>query len=155
MLQQHLKQNKDSITARWIDQTINTYGPEMVRFLKQEKDQFANPVRNTIVTSLKDILEGILNSKNIDELYPELEEIVKLRAVQDFSPSSALSFLFSLKNIIRDEVNSTDQIEITSTEMQVMDDKIDTLLKMAFDIYSNRFFLGFFNNYAFFIFCSR
>ena len=99
MLLQFLEQNRESILAKWIDQTIKTYGPEMVNFLKKEKNQFANPVRNTIVTSIEQIYDGFLNSILIDEFYPKLEEIIKLRAVQDFSPSNSLSFLFGLKKI--------------------------------------------------------
>ena len=136
MLQQFLEQNRDTISKKWIDQTFLTYQPEMVRFLKGKKNQFANPVRNTILTSLEKIYDGILISKITDEFYPELEDIIKLRAVQDFSPSNALSFLFSFKKIVREEIEKMDEDVSSSKELQNFNDKIDALIRLSFDIYS-------------------
>ena len=136
MLQNFLKQNRESILQKWLDQTINTYEPEMVRFLKREKNQFSNPVRNTIVTSLEKIFDGILNGIGVDE-YHGLEEMIKLRAVQEFSPSEALSFLFDLKKIIRKELINSDQKDEIITETCLFDEKFDTLFSLAFDVYSD------------------
>jgi hypothetical protein len=138
MLQKFLKENRDSILQRWIDQTIDTYEPEMVRFLKKEKNQFSNPVRNTIITSLERIYDGILagNGVDIDE-YHGLEEIIKVRAVQDFSPSDALSFLFNLKKIIRMVSLKSEQKPETVEELYDIDERFDTLFKRAFDLYNN------------------
>jgi hypothetical protein len=136
MLKDFLRQNSDFILREWFDQTINTYQPEMVRFLKAEKDPFSNPVRNTIVTSLGKIYEGILSGK--DTGYVDgLEEIIKIRAVQDFSPSVALSFLFNLKNIIRIEISKIDQNAETLRALYDLDKGFDTLYKQAFDIYND------------------
>ena len=137
MLQQFLRQNGDSILGKWLDQTINSYGSEMVRFLQREKNQFANPVRNTIVTSTKEIYDAFLNNAAFDKNYPGLEEIIKLRAVQDFSPSEALSFLFYLKNIVRQELADNQQFDIPKTELAEFEDKMDKLTGLAFDIYTD------------------
>ena len=98
MLQKFLKQNREDILQKWFYQTISTYEPEMVRFLKKEINQFSNPIRNTILTSLEKIYDGLLNGLGLEE-YHGLEELIKIRAVQDFSPSKALSFLFGLKKL--------------------------------------------------------
>jgi AAA+ ATPase superfamily predicted ATPase len=132
MLQVFLKQNRESILQKWTDQTIGTYGPEMVRFLKKEKNQFSNPVRNTIVTSLENIYNCILDEKVVDD-YQGLHEIIKLRAVQDFSPSKALAFLFDLKKIIRKDLIENNKQDLIIS----VDDKFDTLLGQAFDIYND------------------
>ena len=135
MLQNLLIQNKDSIVQEWVDQTINTYGPEMVRFLKKEKNQFSNPVRNTIITSLKKIFDSIFTGDSIDD-YNGLEEIIKIRAVQDFSPSDALSFIFDLKKIIRTELSKIEQKSETIDEFYKIDQRFDALYRQAFDIYN-------------------
>ena len=135
MLQNLLIQNKNSIVQEWVDQTINTYGPEMVRFLKKEKNQFSNPVRNTIITSLKKIFDSIFTGDSID-YYNGLEEIIKIRAVQDFSPSDALSFIFDLKKIIRTELSKIEQKSETIDEFYIIDQRFDALYRQAFDIYN-------------------
>jgi len=136
MLKQYLQQNRESILRGWFELTINTYGPEMVRFLKKEKNQFSNPVGNIIITSLESIYDGILNGDGVDE-YHGLEEIIKVRAVQDFSPSNALSFLFDLKNIIRTSFSKNEQKPETMEELADFDKRFDLLLMRAFDIYNN------------------
>jgi hypothetical protein len=135
MLLQLLEQKRETILKRWIDQTIQTYEPEMVRFLKKEKNQFANPVRSTVITCLEKIYSGILKGIGVDECWG-LEEIIKLRAVQDFSPSSALSFLFAIKKIVREELENSDQYNELIKELCVFEERIDTLIGMAFDIYT-------------------
>ena len=137
MLQQILEQNKDNIIAEWVEQIINTYQPEMVGFLHKEKNQFANPVRNTLLTSTEKIYNALLNNINFDTNYPGLEEIIKLRTVQDFSPSQALSFLFILKDIIRNELQNTDQSNQSIKELNEFEGKMDKLTALAFDIYMN------------------
>jgi len=136
MLDKFLKQNRESILQVWFEQTINTYGPEMVRFLKKEKDQFSNPVRNTIITSLDRIYDGIVSGNHVDE-HHGLEEIIKVRAVQDFSPSDALSFLFDFKKIIRTAFTKSEQEPETLVELADFDQRFDIVLKKAFDIYNN------------------
>ena len=136
MLQKFLMQNRDSILQKWVDQTIKTYNPEMVRFLKKEINQFSNPVRNTILNSLEKIFDGLLNGLGVEE-YHGLEEIIKIRAVQDFSPSEALSFLFDLKKIIRTELINSDQKGDILSETCIFDEKFDTLFVLGFDLYNN------------------
>jgi len=136
MLQKFLKENRDTILQKWVDQTINTYEPEMVRFLKKEKNQFSNPVRNTILTSLEKIIDSMLNGIGVEE-YHGLEDMIKLRAVQEFSPSEALSFLFNLKKIIRKGLLESKQSDQIISEACIMDEKFDTLYALAFDIYND------------------
>jgi hypothetical protein len=136
MLIYFLKQNRESILREWFNQTVNTYEPEMTRFLKREKNQFSNPVRNTIITSLEKIYDNILNGDSIEDI-DGLLEIIKVRAVQDFSPSDALSFLFDLKKIIRSELLKNEQNIDTMNELYDFDEKFDSLLKTAFNFYND------------------
>jgi hypothetical protein len=135
MLQQFLEQKRDIILKNWIDQTFNTYKPEMVRFLRKESNQFANPVGHTIITCLEKLYDSLLKGIGVSE-YQELEELIKVRAVQDFSPSNSLSFIFDLKKIVRDELADSEQLENLIRELCIFEEKIDTLLALAFDLYT-------------------
>ena len=136
MLLNFLEDNKDRIIDKWVNQTFQTYQPEMVRFLKGTKNPFANPVRTTIINSLQSIYDGILSSKNTDEFYPELEAIIKLRSIQDFTPSDSLSFLFMLKTIVWEEIGTADSSALSSEEFHRFNEKLDALIKLSFDIYT-------------------
>ena len=135
MIKDFLQQNKEALLQEWFDLTVKTYEPEMARFLKAEKDQFSNPVRNTIITSFENIFDTILSENGyVDKI--GLEEIIKVRAVQDFSPSDALSFLFDLKKIIRSKLANSESHTNSVIELQKLDEQFDSLLKQAFDIYN-------------------
>lgn len=135
MLQQLLEQKRDIILKKWVDLTFNTYKPEMVRFLRKETNQFANPVGHTIITCLEKLYDSLLKGIGVSE-YQELEELIKVRAVQDFSPSNSLSFIFDLKKIVREELADNGQLENLVRELCVFEEKIDTLLALAFDLYT-------------------
>jgi hypothetical protein len=137
MLQRQLEQNRDSILRKWFEYTINTYKPEMIRFLKRDKNPFSNPVRHTIVTGLERIFDGIVSEINIETCYQGLDEIIKLRAVQSFSPSRALAFIFDLKEIVRNVLQSDPSALSMDKDLQVFEENLDRLIRLAFDIYSN------------------
>ena len=137
MLQQFLEQNKETIIAKWIEEIIDTYEPEMIKFLHKENNQFANPVRNTIITSANNIYAAIIDRKQIDKSFPGLEDLIKLRAVQDFSPSHAVLFMFQLKNIINNTVEISDQFEISIKQLIEFNNYLDTLIQIAFDVYTD------------------
>lgn len=137
MLTKLLVQHRDTILEKWIDATMSSYKPEMVRFLKKEKNPFSNPVRQTIVTSLEKIYDALLTELEIDDSFPGLDEIVRLRAVQEFTPAQALSFLFTLKNIIRSASDSDPAFTFTLQDWQPFEEKIDALSGAAFNVYSH------------------
>ena len=136
MLIEFLKQNKEAILSQWFDHTIGSYQPQMVRFLKKEKNQFSNPVRTTIVTSLEKIYDAILSENGFENDFG-LTDLIKVRAVQDFSPSEALSFLFSLKIIIRKEILKSAAGTTSLNDLYMLDQKFDNLLCRAFDDYND------------------
>ena len=104
MLQQLFESKKASILHEWFNATVNQYPPKTAKFLQNETDQFANPMGRIYQNELNHILEGIINQKDVSSLSINLENIIKIKAVQEFSPSESLSFLFSLRNILITEI---------------------------------------------------
>jgi hypothetical protein len=136
MLQRQLEQNRNSILRKWFDYTISSYKPEMIRFIKRDKNPFSNPVRHTIVTGLEKIFDGMVNENKMDICYQGLEDIIKLRAVQSFSPSQALAFIFALKKIVRSELQSDTSRDNLGNDLQAFEENLDRLTGVAFDIYT-------------------
>ena len=67
---------------------------------------FANPVGNSIIDKTEDLFDEIICEGDIDieKIREILDELIRIRAVQDFSPSEAIDFLYTLKKIIKEEV---------------------------------------------------
>lgn len=136
-LRQHLSDRKCTLVQKWFDLLLETYPAETARFLHREKDQFANPVGSTLCQGLEGLYEALLQGKNRDEIHPVLESIVKIRAVQEFSPSQALGFIFLLKKLVREELAS--EIgggQISLDDLLSFDSRIDDLALLSFEIYS-------------------
>jgi len=64
-----------------------------------------------------------------------LDPIIRIRTVQDFSPSQATRFILLLKKIIRDDLKQNQKIKAFANEISLLEDRIDELLLLSFDIY--------------------
>jgi len=128
-----LAPKKKAIVQKWIDQVLDSYGaPD---FFKTQKDRFANPIGSTISRGLENIFAILLEERELGEAAKPLEEIIKIRAVQDFSPSSAVFFVYLLKNIVREELSKEKNREEVLGTLSVLDSRIDKIALMAFDFY--------------------
>jgi hypothetical protein len=89
------------------------------------------------MNGLKDVLDEILNgSMNEIKIKAGLDPIIRIRAVQDFSPSQAAGFVFFLKQII-DKYFNRDILESNMfNDLQALHAGIDRVCLYAFDIYS-------------------
>ena len=98
-----LEANKKQILDRWFDATINSYPPETVRVLGRIKNKFDNPVGAATHASLEAIFERIISQDadrmDASALEDALDPIIRIRAVQSFTPAMAVCFVFELKDI--------------------------------------------------------
>jgi hypothetical protein len=129
-----LVRKRSSILQRWFDLTLETYPPEAQNFLGGEGDPFANPTGSTIRNGLEDIYRELLEGGD-SQMGPFLEGIVKIRAIQDFSPSVAIAFLPFLKQVIREEVGKEVRENRLFGEIWELEARIDRLTFRAFDLY--------------------
>lgn len=130
-----LEEHKTIIIKKWFDMVIATYPADTSQFLKQQKNLFANPVGNTVFKNLEALFQELLDGMNHGSLVSFLDPIIRIRAVQDFTPSQATGFIQFLKSIIREQIESElDDAYMVKALLQ-FEMKIDTLCLMAFDIY--------------------
>lgn len=128
-----LTPKKKAIVQQWIDQVLDSYGsPD---FFKRQKDRFANPVGSTISNGLQNLFAILIEERELEEAANPLEDIIKIRAVQDFNPSVAVSFVYLLKNIVRHELAREKNREEVLSTLAVLDERIDKMALMAFDFY--------------------
>jgi hypothetical protein len=130
-----LSDKRSAILNRWFDRTIETYPEETARFLKSKKNRFANPVGNILAKELESILDGLLQGVELNTIRPCLDNIIRIRAVQDISASQSLVFLFLLKKILREELKNEIQENRIGKELLDLESKIDELTLLSFDIF--------------------
>ncbi len=135
MLADLLQRNSAAIKERWLERTLASYRQESAGFFLQTKDRFANPVGQTLATATEALVDCLIEGADAAEFCLHLEEIVKIRAVQDFTPSEAVSFVFLLKDSIREELQGDLSDPRLLAELVALEDRIDQMALFAFDIF--------------------
>ena len=130
-----LAHKKSALVKRWFDIVMEPYPADTSGLLKNQKKQFTNPVGYTISHGLENIFDKLIDEQGADfeGMVPFLDSIVRIRAVQDLKPSQALSFVFHLRNAIREELAS--EAKEFCAEMATLESRIDAIALISFDIY--------------------
>ena len=128
-----LANRRDILVKKWFDGIVQTYPESTTRFLTQEKDPFRNPIGHTLKKSLSALFDGLVNPKEPVLLTPELNDIVRMRAVQDITAGQAASFPFLLKKVLREECAA--EVSHYPDEYANLEARIDEMALLAFDLY--------------------
>ena len=130
---QLLAATKQEILKSWFQATVDSYPADTARFLKSQKDPFANPVGQTTYQSLDALVDALTTGAGREVMTAALDPILRIRAVQTFTPSKATSFVFSLKQIIRQHLPGDGHD--AGVDMNELDRQIDEMAMAAFDTY--------------------
>jgi len=135
-----LKENKKQILDEWFELLAKTYPRETAQLMikkrkslfKSPLERFQSPAEYLFVTGLERIFDAIIKEEvNWEEIEGALDDILRLRSIQDFTPSRAVSFVFFLKGIIKNYAERHGGIQ----EFLEFEMRIDALACKAFDIY--------------------
>jgi hypothetical protein len=132
----HLAQKKSAILGRWLTTIYESYPPETAIFMRKEKDRFDNPVGHRIADGLEGLYGALVQGMENEQVLDYLDQIIRIRAIQNFTPARALAFIFLLKNVIREELADEIQEENLAAEVLDLESRIDGLALMGFDVYS-------------------
>lgn len=135
MLKESLSKKRSAVLKRWLDLILEAYPPETASFLKKQDDPFNNPVGQTILQGIDGIFNEILNGSGSENAAAFLEKVIKVRAVQDFTASQAISFVFLLKRAVREELKDEINRDRIHEDLSLLNDRIDELALIAFDMY--------------------
>ena len=130
-----LSKRKSAIRKKWFDSVIEIYPADSSDFLRKQKDRFLNPVGQNLSENINSLFDEIIQDADSERLYPYLNDIMKIKAVQNFSPSKAVSFIYLLKRVVREELESDVEKNKLSEELRSFETQLDNLALLAFDVY--------------------
>lgn len=132
-----LAEKKPAILKRWFEVIMEAYPNEAADFLAGKKNRFTGPIGYTIHEGIDGLFDGLIKDAPFEEVSPFLDNIIKIRAVEKSSPSQAIAFIFHLKTIISEELQSVSDVHgvVDVAALAVFESKIDTLALMSFDLY--------------------
>lgn len=132
-LNEALTGKKKDIVALWIDRTLDSYiAPG---FFKKSTDPFANPVGSNISAGLTRLVDVLLDKSGPEAYHQPLDQIVRIRAVQEFTPSQAMAPFLELKWVIKQIFSSDQTTKPLLATLDYLDCEIDRIALAAFDIY--------------------
>lgn len=99
--QEVLKSGRKTILEQWFEATIRTYPADTARMLARTANAFDNPVGSTTRKSLEKVIDSLAGPIDPETLENDLDPVIRIRAVQGFSASDAVGFVFFLKDIVQ------------------------------------------------------
>jgi len=120
---------RTAIVDRWLDLTLQVYPEDAARFMRREKDRFGNPVGRLTRESLTSLFEALLDGREPGSMREALDSVVRIRAIQELSPSTAVGFVFLLKRAIHEQAGEA------VPDPALLHTRIDQLALQAFDQY--------------------
>ena len=149
---------REELLGAWVEKFISSYPLQSAGFVRTSTDPFANPVGQTIRASLGVLFDAVIGlDASPHEVKAALNDLIRLRAVQDFTPSQAVGPLVLLKDIVRtllfgpDPAKSKDKNEQSGREdaararppaAEILDGcfeaeaRLDSLALLALDLYA-------------------
>ncbi len=134
-LEQRIAERSEELAGKWADLILGTYPPQTQAVWKQNLERFSNPVGHAILTATAELIPLLLAWNDADAVAKALDQLVKIRAVQDFTPSQALSFVFLFKKLLRQEFTRELSDQGALQELLAFETRVDNLAVIAFDLY--------------------
>ncbi|WP_319583045.1 RsbRD N-terminal domain-containing protein [uncultured Pseudodesulfovibrio sp.] len=131
-----LAERKAELSQKWAELVLRTYPKETQKVWTRQKDRFQNPVGAAIIEATGELFGHLIEWQDAEGMARSLDKLIRIRAVQDFTPSQAISFVFLLKKLLRDEFFRPMKKDGTLEELLRFEAKVDNLAMMSFDIYS-------------------
>jgi len=116
------------ILEKWIEKLADSHPRNASALRAPKPDPFRNPVGYAVRTSLEQLWEQLQGGMDRDAIDSALDTVLRIRAVQDMSPSQAVGFIIPLRSILRQVPGTFD--------LALLENRIDQLMLAAFDKYT-------------------
>ena len=136
-LNEILKTNRDDIVTKWFILTVETYPDESQKHFREQMNPFANPVGGATREGLGALFDILTQEEDpsVEQVFDSLDRIIRMRAVQNFTPDRAVGFSLFLKNVVRDALGEEIRRPELVDELLTFNTKIDKLALQSFNIY--------------------
>jgi hypothetical protein len=128
-----LSGSKAGLVGKWLEETLRVYPESSVNYLLHRQDQFQNPIGYKLKEGLSILFDGLVLPENRAAVSSALENILRIRAVQDIYASQAVAFVFMFKKIIGEKFPAA--AARFPNEHAALELRIDGLALAAFDFY--------------------
>jgi hypothetical protein len=125
---------RDRFLEEWLARTLGTYPDETSRFLRERADPFRNPVGHTLEASLRGLTAELFGDFDRAAVTAWLDAVVRLRAVQDFSPADAVGFV-ALARCAAERAVGNESPGIEPGALDVLGTRIDDMVLIVAELF--------------------
>lgn len=134
-LREILMERRAALCGRWLDAILGDYDPQTAARWRRTSDPFANPIGHVLGTALPILLEAVAGEgEPAADAVRALEEVVRIRCVQEVAPSRAVRFVYALRDAIREELAA--ELTGRADEIRAIDGRVERLAFLAFDTHA-------------------
>lgn len=146
MIEQLLEKNRKDLVAAWRRQILATYPEDTARFIRSEPNQFANPVGNVVTQGVEAVFDELLTASvggsltasdegSDERMLAALDDLIRIRSVQNFRPAEAVGIVFLLKKVVREKLGKEIGANDLYREQLLFEDRVDRMALLAFETY--------------------
>lgn len=138
MLERLLQERKAAILNGWMERILSTYPKDSTRFMSRKGDPFGNPIGSTYQNQTEAIVAQLCGDRDQETMDAALLEMVKVRAVQQFTPSEALGFILALREVLRGVFSDEELADKDLAKgIKGLEAEVERLLFKAFDQFAS------------------
>ncbi len=126
---------RKEILDEWLSLILDTYPHDSATFMRRQPNRFANPVGHAFAQEAEHIFDALVGDRDPQIIGAAVERINKIRAVQDFSPSRAVAYVFFLKTALRKVLHRALDDRQVADQLLSLESKIDEVALQSFDSY--------------------
>jgi hypothetical protein len=135
MFSKLMDEKKEAILTRWVDLIFKTYPADSHGFFTNNSDPFGNPVGTAVKRETRAIFDELRGEFDPENIEKSLDAVIRIRAVQEFSSSRAVSFIFMLKQAVLEELKGDLGDAGILKDVITLFGRIDEMALAAFDIH--------------------
>lgn len=132
-LDEAFRNYREKIVNKWVEYALSTYKDS--KFFQSESDKFANPIGGNVRESFDKLYLLLTKNKDSKELIIPLEQFIRIRSVQEFTASQAVSPIHAIKHITRDILGKDKERKHLVNELYDFEFAVDMAVLAAFDLY--------------------
>ena len=138
MINERIKAARESILAEWLRLILETYPPDARGFLGNQRNRFLNPIGAELRRDTTVVFDVLAGDAPGEKLAVAVDNLIAVRAVQDFTPSQAVAIFYLLKDAVRVSIAPTLIDAPALHELANWEKNIDLVVLRAFDAYMAR-----------------
>ncbi len=137
MLYTECKKSEEKILILWLNEFLKHHGIDSVAVSRTVDDKFLNPAGHIIKATTNSLFKAIMGEDiEQEKIIRDMQELMRLQAIQQLSPAQALFPFIAIKEHIYTTVKALLSTSEAFEQYKEMTGRVDTLMLMAFDIYT-------------------